>query len=159
MAYTTHVPGFPLEPRRTERLLVDGEYFWRDATTEGWQRTEPSSSPLVRADPLSGLAAEDVEYVGPDSSVGENLHLLRALDLTVAERALRAVAYETAAAIEIDADASSVEHYVDGAGSPVATIMRLRGITRQQGNASVWVDLEYSYADWGEPITIPRPVP
>lgn len=149
----------PAIESKFEIAFVDGIAYTRfqmqGTTSEQWVRQDGLAGNL---DPLRGLAADDIDYVGLETIDGVGLHHLRLNDM----KALKSTLIAGAGAgpesqdPQLVASESSLHIYLDGTGQPVSGALVIVKRT-DTGDLAERVTAQLQFSNWGAEIQILKP--
>lgn len=132
----------------------------------GWERADGVNGVPAQFDPMFGLGAADVSYVGPDTVDARSVHQLRVLDPAAAmSRSFFAARDDGQTPVPAGQD-SDFAIFVDGQGIPISAQLRLAvsmGASGDDpGNPNVPpmnydIAFEFRFTEWGSPLTISAP--
>jgi hypothetical protein len=147
-------PGFAA--MQTDVIVVAGEGFTRSSGMGGWRRADAGDVAAMNMDPLRGLSATSVEYLGVESSDGVQVHRIKVADGGSAFSRAFSEPPGMFPGEEAPAGTTSIEVYVDDRGKPLAA--SLLAETNFGGlGFRLQLSLQYEFSEWGGDFEIVAP--
>jgi hypothetical protein len=140
-----------------EIAVVGGQGYQRPTITgaSGWQKT--SDQPRT-VDPLRGLTAVNIDYVGRETLNGRDLHHLRVRELSALLGTLFAGLSKLPTGLgSFDTASSSFDIWVDADAVPVSANLKLATGNNPTDFGVISMDSSYEFSNWGAEIYIVAP--